>query len=205
MNPKKLRKIILLLASLLFIILVISTLTSNMNNKKNNDATFIENKSNEETVYNFNETVDLDKVEAKMDDDSEIGTDYPMFGTVGDYYDNADVHYDNDRLYIQSYNGHESISSTWLNEGYAVYINEPQFGEMEKFILSPESSISATYSEVKMKDIISYINELSGLGFNQVILNKKNNGMDYYIYSAKKGDITVTLNYEKGKLVIMVF
>ncbi|MBQ9313917.1 MAG: hypothetical protein IJ220_02785 [Clostridia bacterium] len=203
MNPKKLMKIILVCAILLFILIVISTIINSGNQKKSDENNQSET-THSENEYNYNTTIDLDKEDTQFEYDPGLGTDYPNFGTISDYYENADVYFDEDKLYIQTYDGHDVISSQWNNEGYAIYINEPQFGELEKFILS-SNSITASYADVKMRDTISYINELSGLGFNEVLKNDKNNSSDYYIYSAKKGDITVTLNYEKGKLIIMVF
>ena len=202
MIPNNLKKMIILGAIALFILVVISTLMSNMNrNQKKNE---INNEIEDSNVYDFNETIDLDTENVRKEYDPEIGTDYPNLGTISDYYDHTDVFYEEDKVYIQSHDGYQVVSSEWMNEGYANEINEPEFGELEKFILS-SPSITASFTGVKMRDTIDYINELSGLGFNEVVKNNRNNGADYYIYSAKNGDITVTLNYEKGKLVIMVF
>lgn len=202
MNQKKLRIIIIACILLLIILIISSVINNSSTNKESNNI--VENSDDNKSTYSFNQTIDLDSESTEKEFDSEIGTDYINYGTISDYYDNTDVHYEDDKLYIQTQNGNNIISSEWSNEGYGAYINEPQFGEIKKFVLT-SPNISVSYTNVKMKDVISYINELSGLGFNEVVKNEKNNSSDYYIYSAKKGDITVTLNYEKGELEISVF
>jgi len=199
-----LKKWIIIIAILLLAITIISVTVNSVGNNKTNQSSNQNNQSSNEKVYHFNETVNLDTEQVDTDLDPEMGTDYPSLGTISDYYDNTDIYYEDDSIYIQSYDGYDVVSSSWKNEGYAIYINEPTFGEIEKFVLS-DGSVSARYTNVKMKDTVSYINELAGLGFNDVQKNKKNNSADYYIYSAKNGERTVTLNYEKGVLVIMVF
>lgn len=202
MNPKKLRIIILACIVLLIILIISSVINNSSTSKESNNA--IENSDDKKNVYSFNQTINLDDEDTEKRYDPEIGTDYPDYGVISDYYDNADISYGDNKLYVQTQNGYSIISDTWSNEGYGAYINEPQFGEIKKFILT-SPNINVSYINVKMKDVISYINELSGLGFNEVVKNEKNNSSDYYIYSAKKGDITVTLNYEEGKLEISVF
>lgn len=202
MNPTKLKKLFWLFLLLIIIIVSIYVLISNLEHKERDSSDEIENNNNYE--YNFDETVDLDNISTGLDNNSNFGTDSPDYGVLDEFYDNTDYFFEDRDLYVQTYEGYEVISEEWKNEGFATLIKEPDFGVIRKFIKTP-SQIEVRYNEVKMKNVVSYIKELKNLGFTDVIKDEKNNGGDYYIFSAKKEDRTVTLNYEEGSLLIIVF
>lgn len=199
MNPKKLR--ILFIFGIIFLIIVITIAVIIGNPKNNNEKNDIKDES-KSYKYSFNETVDLDNVD--INDNSEFGTDAPDYGTMNEFYENTDYYFDDRDLYVQTYDGYDVISEQWKYEGYGGLVDKPSFGTLEKFILSKHQA-SARYNDVKMRDVVSYIKELKEEGFNEVVRDERNNGADYYIYSAKKGEDTVTLNYENGSLLIEIF
>lgn len=201
MSRKKIRAIFSLLIIVLVLVLLLYYLiglSSNKDKQVNNEKS-----EQERYEYSFSETINLEK-EDTFENTSSKGTDYLEFGTISDFYDGTDIEYKDDKIYMETYDGERVISASWMNEGYAQYIKEPAFGVLDKFILE-RTSASARFNEVEMKNVTNYINELSGLGFNEVLKDEKNKKNDYYIYSAKKVDRTVTLNYENGVLLITVF
>lgn len=196
MNARK-KKIILLLFVLLILVVVIVSISSNDNDniekieKEKENAALTDLDKNYK--YEFGETLDLEDNQGSEEIASN-GTDYPSFGVLGDFYDGAEIRYEGDKMYIQSYDGYDVVSLSWLNESYAANVNEPSFGILQRCILR-DTQFSALYTEVKMKDVENYIDELTELGFTEVLLDNKDKKQGYYLYSAKKGDVTVTLNY----------
>lgn len=200
MNPMRLRRLFVLG---IFILIVIIIITISFGNAKSGNSNSKENEVTNNNSYSFNETVDLDNF-GTDDGTSEFGTDSPDYGLLNEYYDNTDYFFEDRDLHVQSFDGHDIISEEWKNEGYGALINKPKFGIIEKFILSANQA-SARYNDVKMNDVVSYIKELKEQGFNNVVKDLRNNKADLYIFSAKKGDNTVTLDYEKGSLLIVIF
>lgn len=201
MNVKKMKIIIFVILVLLSIIIFTSIFSKNNDNSKVTDNEVITNHN--KYVYEFNETLELD--EAKLYEPiNHKEYPFPDFGYVSEFYDYTDMYYKDSDLYINYSGTYDIYSKNWKDEGNAKYIKEPTFGYLQEFVLKSRT-ICALYKEVKMKDVTSYINELSGLGFNEVIKDEKNKKYDYYIYSASKGEVIVTLNYEMGSLYIEVF
>ena len=201
MNAKKMRILFLLIAILLFIIVWVSVMINNKNDNSNiNDK--LDDIDNDDYAFHFSETLDLEA--ENVSKEADMGTDYTSLGTISEFYDGTDIKYKEDKIYMDSFEGTIIISASWMDESFAKNIKEPEFGNLEKFVLKPNSA-NARYSDVSMKNVTSYINELSGLGFSNVVKNEKDKKADKYIYSAKKDDLTVTLNYEQGYLVIIVF
>ena len=202
MNRKKMKIIVILCALLLLLSVSILTILDNfLHNRKNNNVKDNEVYMGGDSSYSFNQTIDLDNEELDTIYEPELGTENPEIGTISNYYDKSNIENHDGKLYLPSYDGEDIIATSWINEGFATYIEEPQFGDIEKFILSDES-ISASFINVKMRDAISYINRNAGLGFTNVKLNDRNDKYDYYNYSATKDDVTFTLNYEKGRMLI---
>ena len=186
---------------LIFLVIFLVIFNNNSNEKKKGIKQNIEEQG---SIYDLSETIDLENTQTDFEEEAEFGTDNSGFGKISDYYKNSDVKYEENKIILKSYDGLKTISDLWIDKGMAQYIKEPDFGNLKKFIYS-DDSISANYEDVKMKNATSYINEITALGFNDIKRNEKNNKKDYYIYSAKKGDITFTLKYKKGEMYITVF
>ena len=202
MNAKKKKIIVLMFVFLLLIILLISLIIG-INNDKGNQNVLEENNT-EKYVYDFGEILDLES-DRGFEEYATNGTDYPSLGIISDFYEGVEVTYHDDKITMQTYEGMITVSASWMDEGKAKYIKQPEFGALQKFVLK-KYSIAAIYADTTMKETITYINELAGLGYNNVVLDEKNKKDDYYYYSAKNKDgITVTLNYEKDMLYIEVF
>lgn len=207
MSTRK-KKIILLLMVLLLLLVIIVSISSNgeknitNNNEEENNVPIADIDKNYQ--YDFNETLDLEANEGSEEIASN-GTDYPNFGILGEYYEGAEIRYEEDKMYIQSYDGYDVVSVSWLDESYAQHVNEPSFGVLQRCVLT-RTQFSALYIEVTMKDVENYIKELEELGFTEVIMDKKDKKQGYYVYSAKKGDITATVNYtDNNDFSISVF
>lgn len=204
MNPKKMKLLFFMGVILLIIVCVVYLLSSNLGNKRISSSN-----SNDENIdeysYNFSEDVDLDTTNATEYSTTQIRTDFPDLGIISDYYENTDIVYHDYSLEVPSYEGNQTIAAEWIDEGFAKYVKEPEFGYVKKFILAP-SSMSVTYTNVTMKDTVSYIKELKKLGFNNVIKDERDDKTEYYVYVSENDEgITATLNYKEGTLLIMVY
>lgn len=209
MNTKDRKKLIIIVCSIfvvMFLYIVISTIATNSKRKTSTNSDDEQSTYADRDAYGFSETLDLE-VASTVYEETKSTTSVPDFGTFSDFYDDVDVKYVDDTIVMESpKGGYVTISVSWNNKGLAQSIKEPDFGNIQKFFLNPDDSITANYNDVTLKDMKKYMNELSALGFNEVVLNNQNKGKDYYYYSAKnKDDVRVTLNYEQGKFVISVF
>ena len=200
MNPQKLR-ILFILG--FFVLVIIIILSISFGSRQNNSGNHKNDNVTNNYSYSFDETVDIDSIETDTET-SSYGTDSPDYGVINEFYDNTDYFFDGRELHIQNIDGHDIVSEEWKEEGYGALIEKPEFGTLEKFILSPNQA-SARYNDVKMKDVESYIKSLKEQGFTNVVKDLKNNRANIYIYSAKKGEKTVTLNYEDESLLIEIF
>ena len=205
-DRKKLIIIVCAILSLMFIYIVVSSIISNTS--RNTSPTSDEKRlsSVERSPYKFSETLNLE-VASGLNEETKSTTDKPEFGLFRELYYDVDIEYVDDTIVMETpKGGYMTISLYWIDDGLAKRIKEPDFGNIEKFFLNPDESITANYSDVTLKNMENYMNELSALGFNDVVLNNQNKKKDFYYYSAKnKDDITVSLNYEKGNFVISVF
>lgn len=199
MNVNKKKKRIIIFGLLVLIILIF--LIIKVFNGQNIDEEKLDDVN--EYVYKFGETLNLETANGIEEYEApDTGTD--SFGNL-EGYDESDVVYDEDKMIIQTFDGNQIISSSWIDEGKANLISPPEFGELEKFILYG-TSITAKYTNVKIKDLDRYINQLAGMGFNEVSLDNKNKKKDYYYYTAGKGeDSSVSLDYSDGVLYINVY
>lgn len=202
MTQKKLVKLLILCAILLLLVIAIATLLESRHRDTNHTAEL--EQQNDSLVYDFKQAVDMNQSGVEQQGRGSIGTDV-NYGVVSDYYSDADVHSEGLDLYLAVNGGYEIISMEWKEEGCAKYINEPDFGLLEKFKLSTNNdSIEARYREVTMQDVLSYIREVKLLGFNEVSADEKE-GNDSYLFSARNTDKTVTLIYQEGTLFITVY
>lgn len=203
MNINKKKKIIIL--AVLVVIIMIVSIFLNIKNKNRSEISNNGEKDfedNEQLIYSFDDMLDLEE-NGVMDDRAVSDSGMPDFGILSDYYDGVDVEYYEDKMRIETNDGYMTISKSWMDEGYAKYIKEPEFGILDKFYLKAYS-ITADYKDVKMKEVTKYIEQLSELGFNNVILNNKQEKL--YCYSAENGEgIVVTLNYENESLILEVY
>lgn len=170
------KKIILILAICILILIIFLTVQFNGNAIKDNQGDL------NNTLQNEPDTLEDELI-------SKYGTNF---------YDHLDVQYYDDKAEIKTYDGAVTVSLTWMNEGNATYVKEPEFGELDIFTYK-YNMISASYSNVKIRDVDEYINQIKEMGFNQVIIDNKNKKNDYYNYSSKNGEgVIFTLNYENG-------
>lgn len=205
MNPKKLKVLFLLGVGLLLLIVLISMLI-NPRRSSNRDRNNNENDASkvDYSEADFGETLDIDSPTTETKRGDLFGTDYGDFGYLSSYYDNANIIEQDGKLYIESSEGYDILSPEWMDEGYASYIEEPEFGSLERFILK-DNSVEIRYGNVSMKDVNSYVKDLKEKGFKDIIKDKKSNKDDYYLYTAKSLEHTVSLTYEKGSLYITVY
>lgn len=156
-------------------------------------------------IYNFGDTVNFE-VEKGVEELGEYATSYDPLGNLDVYSDeDAYVYYYDDKARIEGFKGNITVSASWMNEGKANKIHEPEFGILQKFVLENDT-IMVNYIDVEMKDVEGYISDLAGLGFNNIILNNKNKKKSSYYYTASKSDGTaVNLNYKDGELYINVY
>lgn len=209
MNTRDRKKLIIIIFAILcimFIYIVISSIISNTNRNTSPTSDEKQLSSVERSPYKFSETLNLE-VASGLNEETKSITDKPDFGIFSELYYDVDIEYVDDTIVMETpKGGYMTISLYWIDDGLAKRIKEPDFGNIEKFFLNPDESITASYSDVTLKNMKNYMNELSALGFNDVVLNNQNKKKDFYYYSAKnKDDITVSLNYEKGNFVISVF
>lgn len=202
MDIKKKKTIILIFIIIVFAIFLV--LMKNLLKKENNNGNNDSVNPADRYTYNLGETLDLEE-DSGVEEIVEESTEYPSLGIRNDYFDtDIEMNYYEDKVTFQNYEGNITISSSWMDEGVAKKIKEPDFGNIEKFMLK-NSSISARFSDVNMKQVITYINELSGMGFNNIKLDNKNKKNDTYYYVATNSeDISVVLNYESGYFYIEV-
>lgn len=199
MNLKNRKKLIILMFSMILILVVASIIIENDDHKTNSSSAI-----NEETknyVYNFNETLNLE-IEKGLEENESIGTEISGIGIITDYYDEKDITYKDDKIYLDSFDGVKVISFSWPEKGIASSIQEPDFGTLNR-VISDESysEIAVIYKDVTIKDIDSYINLLSGLGFSNVEKKDRNKNKDYYDYiAANQDEVTVIINYSNGQL-----
>lgn len=205
-DRKKLIIIVCAILSIMFIYIVVSTILnrSDRNISSNSDKTFISN--SDRSSYEFSETLNLE-VASGVNEETKSTTDQPDFGVFSEFYDDVDIEQVDDTIVMEvPSGGYMTIALYWMDDGLAQKIKEPEFGNIEKFFLNPDGSITANYFDVTLKDMKKYMNELSALGFNDIVLDNQNKKKDFYYYSAKnKDDVRVTLNYEQGNFVISVF
>ena len=201
MEAKKKKAIILLVIGLILIVVILSVI----NNIDNGNVDENDENLAEKYVYNFGNTLDLEN-DRGFEEYAVNGTDYPSFGITNEYFDTEnELYYYEDKVRMMTYDGYITISFSWMDEGVGQKVTEPDFGNLEKFILR-NSSFSARYSEVGMKEMEEYINELAAKGFSNVELNNKNKKEDYYYRAAKEFKnsndeeirVTVILTYEQG-------
>lgn len=199
MNLKNKKKLLILIFFAMLILIVLLALDGNSKTKNNSS-----NETNLETknyVYNFNQTLNLE-VEKGIEENESIGTEISDIGIITDYYDEKDITYKDDKIYLDSFDGVKVISFSWPEEGIVSSIQEPDFGTLSR-VISDEgySEIAAIYKNVTIKNIDSYINLLSGLGFSNVEKKDKNKNKDYYNYIATNQDgARVILNYSEGSM-----
>lgn len=205
-DRKKLIIIVCAILSVMFIYIVISTIVnrSDRNISSNSDETFISNSNR--SSYDFSETLNLE-VASGVNEETKSTTDQPDFGVFSEFYDDVDIEQVGDTIVMEvPSGGYMTIALYWMDDGLAQKIKEPEFGSIEKFFLNPDGSITANYFDVTLKDMKKYMNELSALGFNDIVLDNQNKKKDFYYYSAKNKDgVRVTLNYENGNFSIGVF
>lgn len=205
-DRKKLIIIVCTILSVMFIYIVISTIMnkSDRNISLNSNKTVISN--SDRSSYDFSETLNLE-VASGVNEETKSTTDQPDFGVFSDFYDDIDIEQVDDTIVMEvPSGGYMTIALYWMDDGLAQKIKEPDFGNIQKFFLNPDDSITANYNDVTLKDMKKYMNELSALGFNDIVLDNQNKKKDFYYYSAKnKDDVKVTLNYEQGNFVISVF
>ena len=205
-DRKKLIIIVCAILSVMFIYIVISTIVNrnDRNISSNSDETLISD--SKRNSYDFSETLNLEVISG-LDEETTSTTDQPDFGEFSEFYDDVDIKRVGDTLVMEDPSGgYITIALYWLDDGLAKKIKEPDFGTIEKFFLNPDGSITANYFDVTLNDMKKYMNELSALGFNDIVLNNQNKKKDFYYYSAKNNDgVRVTLNYENGDFMIGVF
>lgn len=199
MNLKNKKKLLILIFFVVLILIAVATLGDN-SKTENNSSTEI-NQETKNYVYNFNQTLNLE-TEKGIEENESIGTEISDIGIITDYYDEDDIDFIDDKIYLQSFEGVKVVSFSWPEEGIVSLIKEPDFGALDKVISNKEySEITAIYKDVTIKNIDSYINLLSGLGFSNVEKKDKNKNKDYYNYIATKQDgARVILNYSEGSM-----
>lgn len=204
-EKKKLVRIMMGILILIFLYIVISVLVSTLSGWKNK-TTNTELNEKDRYSYNFSKTLDLEETVLMDEPESILYTDKPYFGVINDYYSDADIRYEGNTIVMETQLGYMTIALEWLNEGLATKVKEPDFGNVKKFFLNADGSISATYENAKMSEVTDYIKELNDLGFDQVTKDNKNKKTDTYYYAAKNKDgLAVNLSYRKGIFVIGVF
>lgn len=199
MNLKNKKKLLILIFFVVLILIAVATLGDN-SKTENNSSTEI-NQETKNYVYNFNQTLNLE-TEKGIEENESIGTEISDIGIITDYYDEDDIDFIDDKIYLQSFEGVKVVSFSWPEEGIVSLIKEPDFGALDKVISNKEySEITAIYKDVTIKNIDSYINLLSGLGFSNVEKKDKNKNKDYYNYIATNQDgARVILNYSEGSM-----
>lgn len=210
MNARKQK--IFLLGMVIFLLVIVIVLANSSSSDNGGGFSINPLKKKDEDVsnstndyeYEFNETLNFETNTGSTEIASN-GTDFVGFGVTNDFYDGIDYEYDEDKIYIETYAGIETISLSWLDEGYAKYVTKPDFGIHKKCILKANSFVAA-YIEVEMSDVKDYIKELEKLGFNNVIKDEKDKKIGYHSYEATNGSVTVHLEYQNNyNLTIMVF
>lgn len=199
MNSKNKKKLLILIFFVVLILIAVVTLDDNSKTENNSS-----NEINQETknyVYNFNQTLNLE-TEKGIEENESIGTEISDIGIITDYYDEDDIDFIDDKIYLQSFEGVKVVSFSWPEEGIVSLIKEPDFGVLDRVISNKEySEITAIYKDTTIKNIDSYINLLSGLGFSNVEKKDKNKNKDYYNYIAtNQGGARVILNYSEGSM-----
>lgn len=207
MNARDRKKLIIIIFAILcimFIYIVISAIVGNSSGKRYSNLDTPQT-SIDRYIYNFSETLDLETT-AGTEEQTMSMTGMPNFGVLSEFYDGIDREYVDETLVMETPSGRITIAVKWIDEGLAKEIKEPDFGSIKKFFLKADGSITARYTDVKMKDMTKYMNELSALGFNDVTLNNQNKKKDFYYYAAKNKDgKSINLNYENGEFSVSVF
>lgn len=200
MNKKKI--IVLVFIVFLLIVLFTSIMKLFVNNENDENTVSL----SDEYVYGFGNTLDLEE-QSGFEEYVVTGTDYPSLGTENEYFDiDSEIITYDDKMDMQTFKGYITVSASWMDEGMAKKIKEPEFGNIKKFILSTNDTISVRYDDVRLKDVEKYIDELTDAGFIKVILDNKNKKKDYYYYTAEKLDGSkVSLNYSNSEFYIEVY
>ena len=206
-DRKKLIIIACAILSIMFIYIVISTIV-----KRNGGSIF--SNSNETTEvsdsdrdsYDFSETLNLETA-STVDEETKSTTDQPDLGTFSEFYNDVDIEQVDDTIVMEDpTGGYMTIAPYWIDDGLAKKIKEPDFGNLKKFFLNPDGSIRANYGDVTLEDMKKYMNELSALGFKDIVLDNQNKKKDFYYYSVQNNEgVMVTLNYESGDFSVAVF
>lgn len=201
MNLKNEKKLIILVFCIILILIIILMIAGNGTSKT--DSSLNNNKSYQNYVYSFNETLNLEN-EKGLEENESIGTEISNIGIITDYYNEKDIEYIDDKIYLYSFEGVKVISFSWPEEGIVSLIKEPDFGTLKKVISNEDySQIDIFYEDVTFKNIDSYINLLSGCGFSNIEKKDKNKNDDYYNYIAtNQNDVRVILNYSEGELTL---
>ncbi len=197
MNLKNKKILIVLMFSIMLILVLISMIVDN--NKSKTNFSNVTNEESKNYVYGFGETLNLETEEG-MEENESIGTDISGIGIIPDYYDDNDVIFGNNQITFESFEGIKIVAFSWPEEGVSSLIEEPSFGILDRVISNKEyTEITAIYKEVTIKNIDSYINLLSGMGFSNVERKEKNKGKDYYDYIATNADgLALIINYSEG-------
>lgn len=197
MKTKKNAIIVLLIFSMIILIVGIMLIFVD---KDDND---IDLEELEKNTYNFGSTLELEQEPVYEEIFFETEEGIESFGALDGFDDGNEPYVKDGKLYVPDGNETTIVSHTWMDEGNSKYIKKPDFGKLEKVVVS-ESEFSCGFADVSSRDVSKYKKELTDAGFNKVIID--GNLRDIYVYSVKNEEnITVTLNYIDNRLQIYVF
>ena len=199
-SRKKLLILLWLFFGIIVMLLVITWLINDSINNKDNNTNFTQ----KDYEYEFGLPINLEK-DGGREEFFSNSAEHSSFGVIDDFYDDADIQYYDDKMQMQTYNGNKIISLSWMNEGNALFVEEPQFGSLEKFILTNGKGVSAVYKDVKLKDYKNYIKSLKDAGFNETINDKvKKNTNSYYCTVKNSNNVRVVVNFIDGKVYMEI-
>lgn len=202
MDVKKLKRIFIFAIIALIIVLTVPLIVNKV--KENNSKEPFKTTDEKQYVFDFGNILNLESeggpAEYKIND-----TENPSLGIINDYYEDIPIEYvEPDVAVLSTFEGKVTVSSRWLDEGYANCIEQPSFGNLIKVVIK-DAEFSARLSDVSINDVSDYIKVLEGQGYTNIIQDKKDKKADIYRYTVRNDDgLTVFLNYSESNLEITV-
>lgn len=202
MNRTKIKRVFILLIVILVAILIIKIVNIALVKNETQDNMIEEN--DDRYSFDFGEPIDLDS-QYGMENYIITGTsEGTNFGYISETYDDFSIWQVDGNIVADTAHGYVTFSTSWLSDGLAQYMDEPQFGYLKRVVMHDRMA-TANYIDVTYDDAVRYGKIIKDKGYTNDAEEEKDKSTDYYRYIGRnEGDRYYSVTYDNGSMVLKI-